>query len=76
MIELPSTFYQQIVNPTNVNTSCSLLGPAEKTQTAEWQYTILSSNKLFGFRKNLIKEKQKQLLQKLDTGKFFKAPKL
>jgi len=63
MIELPGIFWRGLVSAESVNAAnCSMLGPVDKSESTEW--------------KNLIKEKQKKLLQKLDTGKFFKAPKL
>jgi len=60
MIELPASFYQGVINQ-NDERSCSMLGPVDKGQSNEW--------------KNLIKEKQKKLLQKLD-GRLFKSPQL
>merc|ERR1712106_901413 len=69
MIELLPSFYRAIVTGEKSDEAAqtssvgSMLGPGmDLTKTSEW--------------KNLIKEKQKKLLQKLDSGKLFKMPTL
>lgn len=57
LIELDGNFFDEILNP-NSSRVGSMLGPVDKDQTTSW--------------KNMIKARQDQLLQKLDT-KIFSA---